>query len=58
MSIVIQLPHLGPSSVVDQKIHGMVTYIQGGGRQQEKSVGGNTDGCVGVCLQTLNIIVG
>ena len=53
-------PGLGPSSVVDQKVHGMVTYIhkRGGGGLQERGVGwkigggGNTGGCVGGCLHT------
>ena len=41
--------------MVDQKMHGMV-YIhkqgEGGGNGQKGEVGGNTGGCVDVCLQT------
>ena len=40
MSIVTQLPDLEPSSMVDQKVHGMVTYIhKRGGGDGGKSVG-------------------
>ena len=44
-------PRLGPSSVVDQKVHGMVTYIRkqgGGGGGRERGGGGNTGVCVGM----------
>ena len=36
-------PRLESSSVVDQKVHGMVTYIR---KQGEGEAGGNTGGCV------------
>ena len=42
-------PRLGPSSVVNQKVHGMMTYIHKLGRGTSgKSVHGNAGGCVGV----------
>ena len=48
-------PNVWSSSVVDQKVHGMVTYIDkwggGNGRKKrgwEKDVGRITGGCVGM----------
>ena len=41
-------PNLGPSSVVDQKVHGIVTYMhrRGRGERRGKNVGGKIVGCV------------
>ena len=58
VSIVTQLPDVLAQSrafISDRsKVHGMVIYIHkwGGRGQREKSMGGNTGGCIGVCLQT------